>query len=278
MSVSRTHGGESPSGYQFAFLDSGTGGLPYMMYLKEAYPSASCVYLADTLHFPYGEKSREQIISYAVASSRLLIEKFSPQAVVVACNTMSVTALSALRGSFDVPFVGTVPAIKLAASVSRSRRIGLLATNRTVSEPYTEQLVSRFAADCTVVRRGDSPLVSFIESRLAFSDRSERLEAVRPAVDFFAAHSVDTIILGCTHFVHVADEIRELAGSGVQVVDSREGVVRQALTFVSRGNAPVACAGPDQAFYITGVPPFRNEDGYAAVASRLGLPWMGVLQ
>ena len=96
----------------------------------------------------YTKLYENEVIRFASEAAARLLDRFSPQVIVVACNTMSVAALSALRERFSVPFVGTVPAVKLAASASKNRKIGLLATERTVCDPYTDDLISRFAPDC----------------------------------------------------------------------------------------------------------------------------------
>ena len=128
---------------QILFLDSGTGGLPYMLRLKELAPEVRCVYIGDTANFPYGEKTLAQIECMARETTERAIKCFNPQIVVVACNTMSVAALKSLRASFDLPFVGTVPAIKLAAKSTQNKKIGLLATRHTIEDPYTEDLISQ---------------------------------------------------------------------------------------------------------------------------------------
>ncbi len=286
-----------------AFLDSGTGGIPYMLHLQKKCPDVRCVYLGDTANFPYGEKTREQITDCAAAASRLLIERFSPDAIVVACNTISVTALSELREMFpSVPFVGTVPAIKLAAAVSPKRRIGLLATRQTVENAYTDRLVAEFASDCYIVRRGDPDLIDFVEKKLFTATQEERAAAVAPAIEFFRQHEVDTIILGCTHFIHMADDIQKAAGSSVLVVDSRDGVVNQTMRVldqVSNGTPTTdtksaeSCAGAtgtksaqakkntcsveNMTFYITGVRDTVAEDEYRTLARNLKIPYGGKL-
>ena len=170
----------------FAFLDSGTGGLPYMGYLKSACPEASCLYLADTKNFPYGEKTPEQVIAATREAVELVLSRFSPAAFVLACNTMSVTALESLRQDFPkIHFIVTVPAIKVAAAKTRNNTIGLLATEATLRHPYTQRLIHDFASSCRVVSRGDGKLIRFIEQHLLCQDRNLYLEAAHPAVDFF---------------------------------------------------------------------------------------------
>jgi len=263
----------STSGYQYAFLDSGSGGLPYLAQLRSHAPLASCVYLADTRHFPYGEKTRDEVILFASDAVRTLLEHFNPECVIVACNTISVAALDSLRQSFDIPFVGTVPAIKLAAASSKNRKIGLLATERTVCDPYTDDLIAKHAPDCDITRIGDSTLISRIERELVTATRQERLEAVMPSVERFRKAGVDTIVLACTHFLHVTDEIREAAGDGIEIIDSREGVVQQAMRLVpprENDHAGSMC-------YVTGGLSDEGMERFRTYASLFDSAWGGVL-
>lgn len=226
----------------FAFLDSGTGGVPYLEYLQNAFPQSSCVYYADEENFPYGTKTSDEIIQCARNSVKKVISMYNPKVIVLACNTMTVTALEKLRKEFKVPFVGTVPAIKLAAKLSQNRCIGLLATEKTVAHDYTKKLIDDFASDCKVLFRADTKLIDFIEKKIQciFHDgklievkntaTEEEIEAaIKPAIEFFLAKGADTIILGCTHFVHFAKQFEKLVAGKAIIVDSRDGVVRQSL-------------------------------------------------
>ena len=272
-------------GVDFAFLDSGTGGIPYMLSLKGKVPTASCVYLGDTAHFPYGQKTQKEVAAAAAEAVRLMQEKWNPKTLVVACNTISVTALDDLRALFPkLPIVGTVPAIKLAAKVTANKRVGLLATNATVSHPYSQKLIDDFASDCAVFKRGDPDLIDFIEKKLFTASREERMAAVRPAVDYFAANDCDTIILGCTRFTHIADDIQAAAGDKVRVIDSREGVANQALR-VFPGQVPDQNARgfkvsekfpQDKSFFFTAATREQEEE-YRAMCERFGIPYGGLV-
>lgn len=213
----------------FLFLDSGTGGLPYMVQLKQMAPAARCVYIGDTANFPYGEKTQKQIIEFSTAALRRGIERFKPKVAVIACNTMSVAALEIMRKTFDIPVVGTVPAIKLAATCSKNKKIGLLATAHTVKSPYIDLLINDFAKNCTVFRRGDSDLVRFVEHNLFTATSEERCNACKNAVEYFAQNQVDTVVLACTHFTHIFAEFEKTANGRLKAIDSREGVAKQAL-------------------------------------------------
>lgn len=273
----------------FAFLDSGTGGIPYMLHLKKISPESSCLYLADSKNFPYGEKSNSEIISCSKSAVNKIINSWNPRVIVVACNTISVTALDSLRKSFpDTPIVGTVPAIKLAAEVTKNHKIGLLATNATVNHQYVKKLASDFASGCSVVMRGDAELVSFIEHKLFTASKDEKRAAVRPAVDFFASYGCDTIVLGCTHFLHLADVIASEAGSSVKVVDSREGVARQALRMYESEKKKSACRNEckkniseisvaDESLFVTGFTKNDDKKEYTELCKNLFIPFGGLL-
>ena len=214
----------------FVFIDSGTGGIPYLLHLKKYLPQANCVYVGDTKNFPYGTKSSEEIIKCVTSLVQKIIEKFNPLVIVVACNTMSVNALDSLRKEFPkTAFVGTVPAIKVAAEKSKKRVFGLLATDSTVSCDYNFALKEKYASDCKMVLRGDSKLIDFIERKSFTATQEEIKAACFPAVDFFKQNDCDVIILGCTHFLNISNQIQQVCGSDILVVDSKDGVVKHAI-------------------------------------------------
>lgn len=289
----------------FLFLDSGTGGLPYMVQLKQMAPDARCAYIGDTANFPYGEKTQSQIIEFSTDVLRRGIERFNPAVAVIACNTMSVAALQTMRQTFSIPVVGTVPAIKLAASCTQNRRIGLLATAHTVEDPYTDKLISDFACNCTVFRRGDSDLVRFIEHNLFTATSEERCNACLPAIEYFARNDVDTVVLACTHFTHILAEFEQAAAGKLKAIDSREGVAKQALRVwaVQSGKTlqdlGVACADnienihtgfagagntenqkalmADTAVYVTSLGDAHNQNEYCQWCTHSGVPFKGLL-
>lgn len=277
-----------------------------MLHLKQKSPSSYCVYLADSKNFPYGEKTPAQITSCAESAVQKILSAWNPRVIVVACNTISVTALSELRNRFPgTPFVGTVPAVKLGAETTRNHVIGLLATNATVHHEYVKNLEREFAGNCTIVPRGDPELVSFIEHKFFTATDSEKREAVRPAVDFFAQHGCDSIILGCTHFLHLAKIIAEEAGSGVTVVDSREGVANQALRVRNAQCGADDCAGAqnsadncdaaqkkaagrkeesshrqlplDESLFVTGFTKSDDDTEYDELCRNLHIPFGGII-
>jgi glutamate racemase len=236
-----------------AFLDSGVGGLPYLAHTRRLIPDRRYVYVADIENFPYGEKEPALIIEASIGVTERLIAREHPLLIVVACNTISVVALEALRARFPLPFVGVVPAVKPAASFSRLRRVGVLATRQTVEGVYLRALIEKHAAGCSVVSLPAAGLVEFVELELYRADPAERAARVRREVDRFRDARIDALVLACTHFLHLESEFRRfLDEEGVTLVDSREGVSRQVARLLAgspslnghRGEASLHLTGP----------------------------------
>ncbi len=209
------------------FLDSGVGGLPYLSAAAAEFPNERFIYLADRRNFPYGERAPEEVQRAILAAAGAAVAAFRPKVSVVACNTASVVALDALRAEYAIPFVGVVPAVKPAAEQSRSGRIGVLATARTVEDRYLLGLIERFAADCYVLSVAGGDIVTFVERRYFVSQAVERRTVVQEAARRLREARIDTVVLGCTHFLHVERELAEALGPDIRVIDSRAGVTRR---------------------------------------------------
>src|SRR5687768_7225114 len=147
-------------------FDSGVGGLSVLAPIRALLPTAPMVYAADSEFYPYGTKRPEEIETRVPALLGRLAERFDPELIVIACNTASTIALDPVRAALDLPIVGTVPAIKPAALLSRSRTIAVLGTDATVRQPYVDRLAAEFAADCTIIRHGSAELVDLAEAKL----------------------------------------------------------------------------------------------------------------
>lgn len=263
----------------FAFLDSGTGGLPYLKFLLQKAPSENCVYVADTLNFPYGLKTDEQIKKNASGCVKKIINKWNPKTIILACNTISVTALDFLRKEFpDYNFVGTVPAIKPAARISKSKKIGLLATNATVNHPYTKKLISDFANDCKIYSLAEPELIDFIEHEFFHASEQKRLEKVQKSVNYFKNLGCDAIVLACTHFLNMVDYFKIACGNEISVVDSREGVVKHALEVdnSSKIESNLSESGKSE-LYVTDFSKKNNNDFYATFCSQNKIKFGGIL-
>lgn len=210
-------------------FDSGVGGLSVLGAIRALLPDAPLVYAADSAAYPYGTKRPAEIEARVPALLGRLAERFDPELIVIACNTASTIALDAVRGALDLPVVGTVPAIKPAAELSKTRTIGVLGTEATVRQPYVDRLSAEFASDCTVIRHGSAELVDFAEARL----RGETVGTgvCRRALDGLFRQSggdrIDTIVLACTHFPLVEEELAAAAPRPIRFVDGKEGIARR---------------------------------------------------
>ena len=215
------------------FFDSGVGGLSVLGPTRTLLPNAPIVYAADNAGFPYGTRSDADLAARVPALLGRLVERYQPRLAVIACNTASTIALDAVRAALDIPVVGTVPAIKPAAELSKSRVIGVLGTLATVRQAYVDDLSARFAADCTVVRHGSAELVELAEAKLAGRpiDADAVRSAIQPMVD--SAKDMDVMVLACTHFPLLAEEIAA-AFPGIAQVDGGTGIARR-IAFLTAG-------------------------------------------
>ena len=236
------------------FFDSGVGGLSVLEPTRALLPTAPIVYVADSAGFPYGTKSEAEIAGRVPALLGRLVERFRPRLVVIACNTACTIALDHVRAALAIPVVGTVPAIKPAAEITRSGVIGVLGTDATIRQPSVDDLAARFAAYCTVVRHGSADLVDLAEAKLAGDPVS--VEAVRraaqPLFDQPSAEGMDTVVLACTHFPLLRDELNE-AFPGLNWVDGGPGIARRIQYLTREQPWPVDYPGGIAIF--TGAPP-----------------------
>jgi glutamate racemase len=210
------------------FFDSGVGGLSVLGPIRALLPNAPIVYAADSAGFPYGKRSEIEISTRVPALLGRLVERFHPRLAVIACNTASTIALDHARAALDLPVVGTVPAIKPAAEMSKTRVIGVLGTEATVRQPYVDDLAARFAADCTIIRHGSPELVDLAEAKLAGEeiDPAGIRAAAQPLFDSPGGDKIDTVVLACTHFPLLGEEL-SAAFPDVAYVDGGLGIARR---------------------------------------------------
>lgn len=210
-------------------FDSGVGGLSVLAEVRRLLPRAPVVYVADNAGFPYGTKTEMEVATRVCAVLGRLTERFRPHLAVIACNTASTIALAHVRAVLEVPVVGTVPAVKPAAARTRSGVFGVLGTQATVRQPYVDSLVAEFAGGMTVLRYGSAALVEAAEAKL-------RGQAVAPEtyarelaglLDQPGGERIDAVVLACTHFPLLRDELAAAAPRPLDLVDSGEGIARR---------------------------------------------------
>lgn len=218
------------------FFDSGVGGLSILAPARIVLPNAPVIYAADSAGFPYGTKSEAEIAARVPALLGRLVERYRPRLAVIACNTASTIALSAVRAALDIPVVGTVPAIKPAALLSKSRVFGVLGTDATVRQPYVDRLAAEFGADCTVLRHGSAALVQLAEAKLRGEplDPAIARDALAGLLDQPGGDRMDTVVLACTHFPLVEAELAAAAPHPIRFVHGGEGIARR-IAYLTQG-------------------------------------------
>ncbi|WP_300377121.1 glutamate racemase [Henriciella sp.] len=225
-----------PEAGRVLVFDSGMGGLTVAQELMARAPNVAVDYAADTGFFPYGDKSDEALRARLPDIAERLVAEACPDVFVIACNTASTLALDEVRARLSIPVVGTVPAIKPAALESRTGTIGLLATPGTIRRQYTADLISEFARDITVILHGSIELVRLAEAYAAGEpyDAAGFAAAQRPLFEAEGAADLDIIVLACTHFPLVREQLAAAAPYPVRYIDSGGAIARQTLRILSR--------------------------------------------
>ncbi|MBP6124231.1 MULTISPECIES: glutamate racemase [Providencia] len=214
-------------------FDSGVGGLSVYREVKKLIPNAHYIYVFDNEAFPYGEKSEQFIIDRVYQIVNAVAQKHPLTITIIACNTASTVSLPNLRAHFSFPVVGVVPAIKPATKLTRNGVVGLLATKGTVNREYTKELIERFATDCNVVSLGSAELVQLAERKLHGETLllDEVAQAVRPWLRM--SEPPDTVILGCTHFPLLIEELEKVLPNGTRFIDSGSAIARRTVWLIN---------------------------------------------
>ncbi len=234
-------------------FDSGLGGLTVLREIVAARPDAHYVYVADDAFFPYGHHSEEAIVARVVPLIGELIAAHAPDLLVIACNTASTLVMSRLRERYQIPFVGTVPAIKPACARSKTKRVSVLGTRGTVRREYTRALIRDFAQGCEVTLVGSLELASLAEAALngaAVGDAAIVAELAPCFVGDSADGSArtDTVVLACTHYPLLMDRLVRLAPWPVDWIDPAPAIARRVADLLGPAGSDTVRAGAEMIF------------------------------
>jgi glutamate racemase len=211
-------------------FDSGLGGLTVLAQVRQARPDAALIYAADDAAFPYAALGESALVSRVASVMERLVADHAPDLVVIACSTASTLVLGPLRARFPaLPFVGTVPAIKPAAAASKSRLISVLATTGTVARDYTQALVREYAGDCAVTLVGSRHLARLAEDRMRGLpvDEAEIAREIAPCFVENQGRRTDLVVLACTHYPLLLDQLARLAPWPVRYIDPAPAIARR---------------------------------------------------
>jgi glutamate racemase len=216
---------QDQSSQPIGVFDSGVGGLSIFLEIRKLLPSQNILYVADQAHVPYGTRTLEEVRLFSEAITCFFIEN-KVKLTVIACNTASAAALHYLREKYPShPFVGMEPAVKPAAQVTLTQRVGVLATQATFQGALYASVIERFAKGVKIYENTCPGLVSQIEKGDLDSPETHRI--LESAINPMLKQGVDTIVLGCTHYPFVIPLIQKIAGPGVDVIDPAPAIARQ---------------------------------------------------
>lgn len=232
-------------------FDSGVGGLSVLREIRARLPAESLIYLADSGHVPYGEKSADFIRARCRSIAAFLLGE-GAKALVVACNTATAAGVAELRELYPwVPIVGMEPAVKPAARATRSAVVGVLATTGTLQSARFAALLDRFASDVRVVTQPCPGLVEQVEAGALDSAQTRAL--LQRYVEPLLVAGCDTLILGCTHYPFLRPLLQQLVPASVSLIDTGEAVARRLADLLVATDRIGAGPGP-VSFWSSGEP------------------------
>ncbi|WED26582.1 glutamate racemase [Vibrio sp. DW001] len=218
-----------PQQANILIFDSGVGGLSVYQEVCKELPNANYIYLFDDKGYPYGELDPDTLIERVNDMVRYATQRHRVDVIVIACNTASTIVLPSLRESFSIPVVGVVPAIKPASLISNIA-VGLIATPATVKREYTQTLIKHYLSSVPIKLLGSTELVDMAENKLKGKPVCmESLACVlKPLIG-----KIDVAVLGCTHFPLLRDEIKQVLGNKVQIIDSGAAIARRVVSLIN---------------------------------------------
>lgn len=226
-------------------FDSGIGGTSIWQAIHQLLPNEKTIYLADSKNAPYGQKSKKEIINLSVKNTDFLLQ-MDCKLIVVACNTATTNAIQELRAKYSVPFIGIEPAIKPAATHSKTQTIGILATKGTLNSELFHKATEMYQ-DIKIVEQVGHGLVQLIESGQINSLEMEQLlhSYLQPMIEA----DIDYLVLGCSHYPYLIPQIKKILPEHIQIIDSGEAVAKQTQKVLEE---KVGCSGlklPEPIFY-----------------------------
>ena len=212
-------------------FDSGVGGLTVLEEMKKAMPNEKFIYLADTKNFPYGEKSKEEIINFTRNNIKELLEK-NVKMVVIACGTATSQALDIVKKEFKIPIIGIIEPTVEYISEKKLNKVGVIATTGTIRSGVWEEKLKEKNHDIIVINKACPLLASIAEEGKAKS--KESLDAIHEYMQIFKDNNVDTIILGCTHYPIYEEIIKKEFNYDVTLINTGVYVAKKVKDEISK--------------------------------------------
>ncbi len=205
-------------------FDSGIGGLSVLSHIRALLPDEDLIYVADTRHLPYGNKSPDYVRARSLHITEFLIEQ-GVKSVVVACNTATAASITALRNDFNIPIVGMEPGVKPGIEQSRNGKVAILATDGTLGSSKFQELMQRFSSLATVMILPCHGWVELVEEQDPENPNAESI--IRKQLNPLLDQGVDTFVLGCTHYPFLKQHLDKIAGNKALIIDTGAAVAKQ---------------------------------------------------
>ena len=205
-------------------FDSGIGGTSIFKEIHSLLPAEHFIYLADSKHAPYGNKTKDEIVRLSIKNTELLLDE-GCKIIVVACNTATTNAISYLREKYEVPFIGIEPAIKPAALKTRTKVVGILATRGTLSSQLFHKTTYLYASGIKVIEQVGEGIVPLIETGQL--DSKKMLALLKNYIDPMIKADIDYLVLGCTHYPYLIPILEKMLPKKVTIIDSGLAVAKQ---------------------------------------------------
>jgi glutamate racemase len=230
-------------------FDSGVGGLTVWKHVHQLLPNEKLIYLADSLHCPYGTKPAEEIIELSRANTRFLLNK-GCKLIIVACNTATASAIDTLRSEFNIPFVGMEPAVKPAAVNTTTGKIGVLATKGTFEGRLFKETSQKYAKGVDTLIQVGEGLVELVENNEFESEKAHHLLShyINPMI----GAGVDQIVLGCTHYPFFIPLLKQIVPDSIQIIDPAPAIAIRVENILMELGLQSNSAEVNLEFYSTG--------------------------
>lgn len=233
-------------------FDTGVGGLTVYDAVRRALPDAPIIYAADYAGMPYGMKTEAEVAARVSGLLGRMCERYAPRLACIACNTASTIALGMVREVLEIPIVGTVPAIKPAAEQTDTGTIAMIGTKGTIRQPYIDDLERDFVGDNTLLRIAAPDFVEEAESKLrgGIVDQSVIATTTDQLRAMPGGANIDAVVLSCTHFPLLREELALELGEQVALIDGADGIARRIAallkgqTFAKHGDNRFVLTGP----------------------------------
>tara|TARA_B100000795_G_scaffold156422_1_gene117373 strand:+ start:8958 stop:9749 length:792 start_codon:yes stop_codon:yes gene_type:complete len=231
-------------------FDSGVGGTSIWKEIHKQLPHEATVYLADSTNAPYGNKTKEEIISLCIKNTEHLIS-LGCKIIIIACNTATTNAITYLRNHYQIPFIGIEPAIKPAALMSKTNSIGILATKGTLSSDLFYETSKALTLEVNITEVVGAGLVPLIENGEIESSRT--LALLKKYLKPMVAANIDYLVLGCSHYPYLIKPLQELLPGNIKIIDSGEAVAKQTqLVLASKSISNISEETPRLLFFTNG--------------------------